>query len=140
MSSRIAWLVPPPLKGSGGIRVIFNMIQHLCDQGHDCHVFVEGQGNVLEWTEQIEGFYGANDCVIHAGWDFPADRFDLAFATISHSAQQVAKAPAKVRKAYLTQDYEAWFFATGDGFELAEQSYQLGLNPICIGRWLPNVL
>ena len=142
MSRRIAWLVPPPISGSGGIRVIFNMIQHLCDQGHDCHAFIENpdDASVYDLADQVDSFYGANDCVIHSGWEFRAREFDMAFATISHSANEVAKAPPQVKKAYLVQDYEAWFVSMGEGFAQAQESYRHGLHPICIGRWLPHLL
>jgi glycosyltransferase involved in cell wall biosynthesis len=140
MKPTIAWLVPAPIKGSGGIREIYNKIQHLCNQGHECHAFVEGDANVYDLADRVEAFYGANDCVLHSGWDFDPEPFDLIFATIWYSAREVAKASARVKKAYLIQDYEAWFNPMGDGFLWAEESYQLGLNPVCLGRWLPNVL
>jgi glycosyltransferase involved in cell wall biosynthesis len=141
--TKIAWLVPPPLHGSGGLRVIFNLIQHLCDRGCDCHAFVDGGGKietVLELADQVQAFYGATDCALHLGWDLGGKKFDLAIATIWTSAREVAKAPASVKKVYLVQDYEAWFNPMGAGFVEAEDSYRLGLHPICIGRWLPNAL
>jgi glycosyltransferase involved in cell wall biosynthesis len=140
MKPTIAWLVPAPIKGSGGIREIYNKIQHLCDQGHECHAFVEGDANVYDLADRVEAFYGANDCVLHPGWDFDPEQFDLLFATIWYSAREVAKAPARLKKAYLIQDFEAWFNPMGDGYLWAEESYQLGLHPVCLGRWLPNVL
>jgi glycosyltransferase involved in cell wall biosynthesis len=140
MNSKIAWLVPKPIKGSGGIREIYNKIQHLCNQGHECHAFVEGDANVYQLADQIESFYGPNDCVLHSGWEHNADEFDMIFSTIWYSAREVAKAPARVKKAYMIQDYEAWFNPMGDGYLWAEESYQLGLHPVCLGRWLPNVL
>jgi len=140
MKSTIAWLVPPPIKGSGGIREIYNKVQYLCDQGHECHVFVEGSINPYELVDQVEQYYGARDCVLHSGWNYSPDAFDLIFATVWNSAREVAKAPARVKKAYLVQDYEAWFHPQGEGFHWADESYRLGLQPICLGRWLPNVL
>jgi len=140
MKPTIAWLVPKPIKGSGGIREIYNKIQHLCSQGHECHAFVEGDASVYALADQVEAFYGPNDCVLHSGWDHDAEQFDMIFATIWYSAKEVAKAPARVKKAYMIQDYEAWFNPMGDGYAWAEESYQLGLHPVCLGRWLPNVL
>jgi glycosyltransferase involved in cell wall biosynthesis len=141
--NKIAWLVPPPLHGSGGLRVIFNLIQHLCDHGCDCHAFVDGGGKfetVHGLADQVQAFYGANDGALHLGWNLDGEEFDLAIATIYTSAREVARTPASVKKAYLVQDYEAWFNPMGDGFVEAEDSYRLGLHPICIGRWLPNTL
>jgi glycosyltransferase involved in cell wall biosynthesis len=140
MKPSIAWLVPAPIKGSGGIREIYNKAQYLCDQGHECHVFVEGSHDAYELSDKVEAFYGWRDCVLHTGWDYRPEQFDLLFATIWNSAREVAKAPASVKKAYLVQDYEAWFHPMSEGYFLSEESYGLGLHPICLGHWLPNVL
>lgn len=140
MNKKIAWLVPEPIKGSGGIREIYNKAQYLCDRGHECHVFVEGEHDPYELADMVDAFYGARDCVLHSGWDYDHTKFDLIMATVWNSAKEVAKAPASVKKAYMVQDYEAWFHPMNEGFMWSEESYGLGLQPICLGRWLPNVL
>ena len=40
MKERIAWLVPYPIKGSGGHRTIFAHIRYLSGLGYDCHVHI----------------------------------------------------------------------------------------------------
>lgn len=136
----IAWLVPSPIKGSGGIREIFNKIQYLCDRGHECHVFVEGTMDVYQLMDQVEAFYGTNDCCLHSGWDWEPSQYDLLFATIWHSAAVVSRAESNAPKAYLIQDYEPWFNPLSDAHATGVASYGLGLDPVCLGRWLPNKL
>lgn len=140
MKASIGWLIPSLLEGSGGHWNIFNKIQHLCQQGHECHAFVEEGGDVLDMADKVEALFGPNDCILHPNWDYDPDQLEMLFATVWYSARAVAEAPAHVKKAYWIQDYEAWFNPMGDGYAWAEESYQLGLHPICMGRWLPNML
>lgn len=140
MTQRIGWLVPRPIRGSGGIREIYNKIQHLCAQGYECHAYVEGDLDEFDLADQVESLYGSGDWIAHSGWPADFQGLDLLIATAWWSAEIVAAAPPSIRKAYLVQDYEAWFNPMGDGFRWAQQSYELGLHAVCLGRWLPNVL
>ena len=60
---------------------------------------------------------------------------DLAVATSWRTAYDVAACNSP-RKAYFIQDYEPWFYARGDNYLRAEQSYRLGLTPVVLGNWL----
>lgn len=146
-ASRIAWLVPQPLEGSGGHRTILQNIEALEAVGHECHVFVEdpepgsrADGERLaELREQFVTFFGFDSSRLHLGFDIP-DGFDLAFATAWYTAAFVARPRIKCRKAYFVQDYEAYFMPVNDGYLTAEDSYNLGLPVISIGRWLTQRL
>lgn len=137
---KIGWLIPSVLEGSGGHRTIFSHMQYLCENGYECHAYIEPQGldafNTPEAKKrQIIDWFGHTDATIHLGFDVDQP-FDLLFATVWYSAQFVAAVPQPCPKAYFIQDYEAWFNPMGDGYILAEQSYQLGLTPVTIGHWL----
>jgi len=149
--SRIAWLVPQPLEGSGGHRTILQNIEALEAAGHECHVFVEdARGNAEhaaktpeerlgEMREQFARFFGFTGERLHLGFDIP-DGFDLAMATAWYTAAFVAKPKIKCKKAYFVQDYEAYFMPVNDGYLKAEDSYNLGLPVVSIGRWLTQRL
>lgn len=137
MKKTIAWLVPSLIEGSGGIRVIFNRINALVDDGHECHVYIDEKTGVYELAEQLDRYYGGCRAIIHSGWELERSH-DLTVATIWSSADLVSRVTG--HKAYLIQDYEAWFHPMSDGYLVAEQSYQLGLTPLPLGRWLPSVL
>lgn len=137
MKPVIGWFIPSLIEGSGGIREIFNKINALVDLGYECHAHVRQDDDASFIADQIERFYGGCRAVIHAGHQ-PDRPYDLNFATIWWSAETVSRLPGL--KAYLIQDFEAYFNPMGDGYLLAEQSYRLGLTPITLGRWLPNFL
>lgn len=148
-SAKIAWLVPRPLEGSGGHRTILQNIEALERAGHECHVFVEDppahrrdrseEERLAAVREQLEEFFGFRGDRVHLGFGVP-EGFDLAFATAWFTASFVAKPELKCRKAYFVQDYEAYFMPVHDGYLRAEDSYNLGLPVVSIGRWLAQRL
>jgi glycosyltransferase involved in cell wall biosynthesis len=149
--SRIAWLVPKPLEGSGGHRTILQNIDALEAAGHECHVFVEDpkakpgeealptEKRLQVVREQFEAFFGFRGERVHLGFDV-GDDYDLVFATAWFTAQAAARPRLKCKKAYFVQDYEAYFMPVSDGYLRAEDSYRLGLPVISIGRWLAQRL
>jgi len=143
MNNRIAWLVPFPLKGSGGHRTIFSHIQNLIDRGHRCHVYVgdeEKQGlQPTELSKLVEEYFGPCSASFHAGYQIP-DQYDLAVATAWWTAPMVANQVNAKHKVYFIQDFEPWFNPMGDHFILAENTYRLGLAPVTIGRWLAHLM
>jgi O-antigen biosynthesis protein len=149
--AKIAWLVPRPLEGSGGHRTILQNIEALEAAGHECHVFAEdppprdGSERAPEAErlrlirEQFESFFGFRGERVHLGFDV-GEGFDLAFATAWFTAAFAARPSLDCRKAYFVQDYEAYFMPVNDGYLRAEDSYNLGLPVVSIGRWLTQRL
>lgn len=143
MKGRIAWLVPYPIKGSGGHRTIFSHIRHLIERGHECHVFI-GKDPCQPMEEEavretIESFFGSCPAHIHSGYHVQG-RFDMAVATAWWTAEIVAKEVTADHKVYFVQDFEPLFNPMGDSYIQAENSYRQGLRPLAIGRWLPHLL
>lgn len=143
MKGRIAWLVPYPIKGSGGHRTIFSHIRNLVDRGHECHVYIgEDHQQAMEekvLRETVECFFGSCPAQIHRGYHVE-EYFDLAVATAWWTAEIVAKKVEAKHKLYFVQDFEPWFNPMGDSYIKAENSYQQGLTPITIGCWLSHFL
>ncbi|VAX37574.1 hypothetical protein MNBD_PLANCTO03-538 [hydrothermal vent metagenome] len=149
--SRIAWLVPRPLEGSGGHRTILQNIDALEAAGHECHVFIEdppakpGENRLPDderlamVRSQFERFFGFRGEQVHLGFEVGED-YDLVFATAWFTAPFAARPKIKGKKAYFVQDYEAYFMPVSDGYLRAEDSYNLGLHVISIGRWLTQRL
>ena len=61
-------------------------------------------------------------------------------ATGWDTAHPVAMLPGCGARAYLVQDHEPEFFASSAERIWAEQTYDLGLYPICASRWLRDLL
>ncbi len=76
---------------------------------------------------------------MHIGWPKHIE-LDLAVATIAHSAKFVSELKGAKHKAYLVQDFEAWFNPVGDAYTVAENSYTYGLLHFTVGRFLTHVL
>lgn len=141
----LAFVIPPFRRGSGGHSTIFGLIARLERMGHTCTVWVvDASGNthierpavvrrnIVDWFTPIAapvftgfgGWHGA-DVAIATGWD---------------TAHPVAMLPGCGARAYLVQDHEPEFFATSAERIWAEQTYDLGLYPICASRWLRDLL
>lgn len=137
---KIAWFVPFPLEGSGGNGNIFFNMNQLSLAGYECHAYVEnkdGLYNDLEIRKVVESYFGTVIGEIYSGFDVRSD-YDLIFATVWYSAKIVRDINTSAKKAYFIQDYEALFNPMGDGYLLAVNSYQYGLSPITIGKWLSH--
>lgn len=143
MKGKIAWLVPYPIKGSGGHRTIFSHIRNLVGRGHECHVYI-GEDHLQEMEEEVlretvECFFGPCPAQIHRGYHVEGC-FDLAMATAWWTAEIVARKVTARHKLYFVQDFEPWFNPMGDLYLKAENSYQQELTPLTIGRWLSHFL
>ena len=141
----LAFVVPPFRRGSGGHSTIFGLIARLERAGHTCTVWVIDpsgkipierpavvRGNIVDWFAPVaapvytdlDDWHGA-DVAVATGWD---------------TAHPVAMLPGCGARAYLVQDHEPEFFATSAERIWAEQTYDLGLYPICASRWLRDLL
>ncbi|MEK5206056.1 glycosyltransferase family 4 protein [Psychrobacillus sp. FSL H8-0510] len=142
MTKKIAWLVPYPIEGSGGISNIFYNMNYLSSKGFECHAYVEnpdGKKNDKELRMHIENYFGAISGEIFAGFNVK-HKYDLIFATAWYTAKIVRDLNQDCKKAYFVQDFEAYFNPMGEGYLLAENSYTYGLKAVTIGKWLTNKL
>ncbi|MEN0019894.1 MAG: hypothetical protein AAF747_03310, partial [Planctomycetota bacterium] len=144
--ARIAWLLPPLIEGSGGIRTMLHNAEALTEAGHRCDIYIQHDMSKAPPTAELEAslrrelaemfdYHGEH---VYAGFRMRSE-YDLAIATAWWTAFDVARL-AVPKKAYFVQDYEAMFSPMGDGYLMAENSYSLGLTPITIGRWLSHTL
>ena len=141
----LAFVIPPFQRGSGGHSTIFGLIARLERMGHTCTIWVHDAAgahgvpaaavlrrNIVDWFAPVaapvfvgfDHWHGA-DVAVATGWD---------------TAHPVAMLPNCGARAYLVQDHEPEFFATSAERIWAEQTYDLGLYPICASRWLRDLL
>jgi glycosyltransferase involved in cell wall biosynthesis/GT2 family glycosyltransferase len=141
----LAFVIPPFQRGSGGHSTIFGLITRLERMGHTCTIWVHDAAdahavpaaavvrrNIVDWFAPVAApvFVGFGD------WHGA----DVAVATGWDTAHPVAMLPGCGARAYLVQDHEPEFFATSAERIWAEQTYDLGLYPICASRWLRDLL
>jgi len=141
----LAFVVPPFQRGSGGHSTIFGLIARLERMGHTCTIWIHDAAdahaipapavlrrNIVDWFAPV----AAPVFVDFAAWHGA----DVAIATGWDTAHPVAMLPGCGARAYLVQDHEPEFFATSAQRIWAEQTYDLGLYPICASRWLRDLL
>lgn len=136
---RVAVLSPPPIRGSGGHRTIYNLASALARQGYDVHLMHEHPADPVT-DEWIHSVLGNASLTQHGGWiNYLAPTASVA--TIWYSARYPAQFWSdNPTQFYFVQDYEAMFNPMGDIFLNASQSYSWGARHICVGRWLAHSL
>ena len=143
MRGKIAWLVPAPLKGSGGHRTIFQNVTALADRGAECHLYFQESKESYETASDVERiveeWFGRVPATFHVGYAIDRD-VDVGFATAWFTAEPLRRSRRAKKKAYFVQDYEAYFMPMSDGFLLAENSFRYGFHGTSIGNWLTRRL
>jgi WsaF, C-terminal domain/WsaF, N-terminal domain len=137
---RVAWLIPEIMRGSGGLRTIFSHVENLCQEGIECHAYVdcgERKFSAAAIHKKVEDYYGPCSAVFHSGLEI-AEKVDVIIATAWNTAHAAANSSQDCPKAYFIQDLEPLFYPMGDDYLRAEQTYRLGLIPITIGKWLAS--
>jgi O-antigen biosynthesis protein len=136
LGDTLAIYAPPPLRGSGGHRTLFNIGRRMSALGWRLTVYLEGTG---DGAEVAESFLGDTPARLETRWPQGASS-TLALATVAYSGRFVAQVPRAPHKAYLVQDLEAMFEPMGDSSLWNEESYTFGLRHITIGHWLTHLL
>ena len=134
----IAWIVPSPIKGSGGIRTIFDNANSLVKKGYIVDIYIEEdfESTSKTMTKKIEKYYGKCLCRIYIGIVM-RHHYDLIFATFSLQTDYILQLESP-HKAYFIQDYEPWFEPRGGLSLQMENTYRHNLEGISIGRWLSH--
>jgi FMN phosphatase YigB (HAD superfamily) len=133
---KVAFFIPPAIRGSGGIRTMCNFARGLADYGHEIFMYLEREGDGISVIRDMLGDVPAH---VQVGWvNFLP--FDCAIATLAHSAPFVAALPHATHKFYFVQDFEAGFNPLSDGYVIGENSYTYGLTHLTIGRWLSHLI
>jgi FMN phosphatase YigB (HAD superfamily) len=145
---KIDWLVPFPVRGSGGHRTIFTHVRDLVARGYECVLHIQERNphdptcpahSDAELARLVETLFFDTGARIVSSWG-RLEPCDILFATLWETAYNVSRAPVGRRKAYFVQDFEAWFSPMGDGYLDAENSYRLGLEHVTIGRFLTHLI
>jgi glycosyltransferase involved in cell wall biosynthesis/GT2 family glycosyltransferase len=142
---RIALVVPPWRRGSGGHNTLFQLLSRLERRGHVCSVWLadphgeagavragELRGQVNEWFAPFEGpvFHGFAD------WHGA----DVAVATGWQTVHPTLLLDGCRARAYLVNDHEPEFFGTSTERALAQDTYRHGLHCIAASPWLRDLL
>lgn len=142
---RIALVVPPFSRGSGGHNTLFQLLSRLEQRGYLCSVWmtdflgrIAGISPAVLRHDIVEHFAPIQGPVYH-GFD---DWFgaDLVLATGWQTVHHVLRLPNCYARAYIVNDHEPEFFAASVEGLLAADSYRHGLHCIAASPWLRDLL
>jgi glycosyltransferase involved in cell wall biosynthesis len=141
---RVAVLVPPFLRGSGGLTTILTLVRGLADRGHTCSLWLEDphrraperRGHV---DKRLRDYFGPVQAEVHSGFSAWGGA-DIAVATGWETVPRALLLPDCGARAYLVQDYEPDFFPASAEARWAEQTYSQGLFHVTAGPWLAELL
>ena len=146
--SRIAWIMSPPGRESGGHQNLFRFIKFAENAGHRCDVYLYQSGDaavdlqvVREMLVSSEA-YPALDGEIQV-WNRGQGRVaeaDAIFATGWETAYPAFLDRSHARRFYFVQDFEPLFYPLGSEALLAENTYRFGFHGITAGGWLAHKL
>ena len=142
---RLAMVIPPFSRGSGGHNTLFQIFSRLERRGHVCSAWLHDpwgdmrslwpavlRSGVREYFAPFNGpvykefaDWGGADVVIATGWQtvHPALRLDRTYSRV-----------------YLVNDHEPEFYATSSERLLAEDTYRHGLHCVAASPWLRDLL
>lgn len=134
---KLAWIISPPAKGSGGFRTICSKASFMEKFDVQSTFFilpgVRTRKSALRVASEIELWFGYKVEVVVAS-RIPSE-YDAVIATAWNTAEFTAYQDC-ANKLYFIQDYEPWFYPMGENHLRAKRSYTYDLKPITIGRWL----
>jgi O-antigen biosynthesis protein len=139
---QVGWVCTPPGLGSGGHTTMFRMVSALEDAGHECTMFLYDRfgGDVLEHERTIRRGWPAVRARVADAMD-GIDGIDACVATSWSSAHFLAShGQTPMRRLYLVQDFEPFFYPLGAEYALVEDSYRFGFRSIAVGHMVAGLL
>ncbi len=142
---RVAVVVPPFRRGSGGHSTIAHLVRGLEARGHACSLWLEDDEGRHDDDEDLAAlwarFFGPIEGPLHRSVREGAwAGADVAVATGWQTVHRVLRLPGVRARAYLVQDHEPEFFATSAERTWAEATYGLGLHCVCASPWLAGLV
>jgi O-antigen biosynthesis protein len=141
---RVAVLVPPFQRGSGGLSTILALIRQMAVRGHACSLWLEDpHRRVLESSRRVDkrlrDYFGPIRAEMRSGFSAWTGA-DIVVATGWETVPRTLLLPGCSARAYLVQDYEPDFFPASAERCWAEESYRQGLPHVTAGPWLAQLL
>jgi glycosyltransferase involved in cell wall biosynthesis len=142
---RLAMVIPPFARGSGGHNTLFQIFSRLERRGHSCSVWLADYHNQLRevWPavlrHDINEFFASFRGPVYKGFD-QWQGADVVIATGWQTVHAALRLDQCRAHAYLVNDHEPEFFATSTERMLAEDTYRHGLHCIAASPWLRDLL
>ncbi len=142
---RIAMLVPPFDRGSGGHSLLFELLSRLERRGHLCTVWVHDYVRKPEdlpaavLRHEINEFFPRIDAPVYSGFD-EWHGTDVVLATGWQTVHPALLLDRTYARVYLVNDHEPEFYPASAESVLASDTYRHGLYCIAGSPWLRDLL
>jgi glycosyltransferase involved in cell wall biosynthesis/GT2 family glycosyltransferase len=142
---RLALVIPPFSRGSGGHNTLFQIFTRLERRGHVCSVWLADYHNHMRdvraarLRSEIREFFAPFEGPVYKGFE-EWQGADTAIATGWQTVHAMLSLDHCRARAYLVNDHESEFYATSTERVLAEDTYRHGLHCIAASPWLRDLL
>ncbi|HEV2997938.1 MAG TPA: hypothetical protein VGX16_02445, partial [Solirubrobacteraceae bacterium] len=142
---RLALVIPPFTRGSGGHNTLLQIFSRLERRGHACSVWLADYHNHMRdvWAgrlrDELREYFADFDGPVYKGFD-AWQGADVAIATGWQTVHAALALDHCRARAYLVNDHEPEFYATSVERTLAEETYGYGLHCIAASPWLRDLL
>jgi glycosyltransferase involved in cell wall biosynthesis len=142
---RLALIIPPFSRGSGGHNTLLQILTRLEQRGHTCSVWLaDYHGQMRElWPavlrHDIREFFAPLQGPVYKGFD-AWQGADVAIATGWQTVHATLGLDNCRARAYIVNDHEPEFYAASTEQALAEDTYRHDLHCIAASPWLRDLL
>jgi O-antigen biosynthesis protein len=142
---RLALVIPPFSRGSGGHNTLFQIFTRLERRGHACSVWLaDYHGHARElWParlrHEIREYFAPFEGPVYSGFD-AWQGADVAIATGWQTVHPLLGLDNCRARAYVVNDHEPEFYAASTEHALAQDTYRHGLHCIAASPWLRDLL
>jgi hypothetical protein len=146
---RVAWIISPPSRTSGGHQNAFRFMRFLEQAGYELTVYLYSAAkfpvvNVDQVGKMIREVSGYPDLDAELRLYDPIEGLESGYDAVVASDWEAAYASYRyeddAKRFYFVQDFEPYFFAAGSDYVLAENTYRFGFHGLTAGRWLAEKL
>jgi glycosyltransferase involved in cell wall biosynthesis/GT2 family glycosyltransferase len=142
---RLALVIPPFSRGSGGHNTLFQIFTRLERRGHACSVWLADYHNLMRdvraarLRSEIREFFAAFEGPVYKGFE-GWQGADVAIATGWQTVHAMLTLDQTRARAYLVNDHEPEFYAASIEQVLAQDTYRYDLHCIAASPWLRDLL
>jgi hypothetical protein len=146
---RVAWIITPPGRTSGGHQNAFRFMEFLEKAGHELTVYLYSPAKYPAVSiDAIRAMMRETSAYPNLKAEFRlydpahgfAEGYDALFASDWENAYSAYRYEGAAKRFYFVQDFEPAFFAAGSEYVIAENTYRLGFHGFSAGRWLARKL
>jgi glycosyltransferase involved in cell wall biosynthesis len=142
---RLAMIIPPFSRGSGGHNTLFQIFTRLEQRGHACSVWLADYHGYARafWPavlrHDINEFFATFNGPVYKGFD-AWQGADIAIATGWQTVHAMLELDQCRTRAYIVNDHEPEFYPASTEQVIAADTYRYGMHCIAASPWLRDLL